>query len=328
MDRSLVGLLECPGCRASTPFSLEADDAVGDDVISGALRCPPCGARYPIREGVPRFVSLHEDYCTNFGFQWQRWKNLQVDRLGGHHLSERQFFNEVPWDREWMRGKLILDAGCGAGRFTDVAAQFGARVVACDMSQAIDACRQTTRVHGNRVHPVQASLYELPFRRGVFDGIFCLGVIQHTPDPKKTMETLPEFLRPGGLLGINFYQTTPWERPWVPRWFLRKWTPRWPTNRLLVAAHILTAAFFPLAWLMAQIPIVRWLTPALPVAILTDSELSLRQEYQWTVLDTFDWYGPKYELRQDYRAVARLLSGLQMQDIIARPGVVTARAPS
>jgi hypothetical protein len=79
---------------------------------------------------------------------------------------------------------------------------------------------------------------------------------------------------------------------------------------------------------MAQIPIVRWLTPALPVAILTDPELSLRQEYQWTVLDTFDWYGPKYELRQDYRAVARLLSGLQMQDIIARPGVVTARAPS
>ena len=60
-------------------------------------------------------------------------------------------------------------------------------MVACDISAAIDACRETTSAYGGMVHHVQASIYELPLKRGIFDGVFCYGVIQHTPSPEETI---------------------------------------------------------------------------------------------------------------------------------------------
>jgi SAM-dependent methyltransferase len=226
-----------------------------------------------------------------------------------------------------MRGKLILDAGCGAGRFADVAASHGARVVACDLSRAADACREVTRIHEGAVQAVQASIYALPLRPQVFDALYCFGVIQHTPEPNRTMQVLPSLLKPGGMLAYDFYQRTNWEKPFIPHWAFRRFTPSWPAQRTLLFAQILTAAFFPVSAVMARLPVFSNYTTVLPIATIYNRELSLEQQYLWTLLDTFDWYGPKFEQRQDFREVSRLLSQLGLQDIVARPGVVTARAP-
>lgn len=328
MRTSLLHILICPECREDAPLRLQVSAEEQGEILEGEFACAHCQARYPIRRGTPRFVAKAEDYCENFGFQWTRWKAIQIDRLEGHRLSEARFFDEVPWDREWMKGKWILDAGCGAGRFTDVAAGHGAHVVACDISDAVDACRENTRANGERVHTVQASLYALPFREGSFDAAFCFGVIQHTPDPRRTMETLPRYVRSRGLLAYDFYERTPWERPWVPHFFFRRFTPRWPARRLLAFSHLLTALFFPVGWVLSRVPLLRSLCGFLPIAIISSKELSLRTQYQWTVLDTFDWYGPRFEQRQHFREVAAQLSRLGLQDIMGRPGTVSARIPA
>ena len=212
VQRSFLDILACPGCRADRPFNLEVDAEEGSDVISGVLNCRACAAEFQIANGIPRFVSTAEDYCHNFGFQWQNWKNIQIDRLSGHGLSETRFFNDSRWEPGWLRDKLVLDAGCGAGRFADVAALHGARVVACDISTAVDACRNVLLIHGERVECVQASLYDMPFRDGVFDAVFCMGVIQHTPDPEKVIVGLPTYVRPGGRVAYNFYEEGFWQR--------------------------------------------------------------------------------------------------------------------
>ena len=108
---------------------------------------------------------------------------------------------------------------------------------------------------------------------------------------------------------------------------LQRFTHTWPTKRTLLLSHALTAAFFPVATVLNRVPVLNSLSPAFPIAVVSDPELSLKQEYLWSLLDTFDWYGPAHEQRQDFREVAKLLSRIGMQDIIARPGVVTARAP-
>lgn len=326
MRTSLLDILACPTCRIEAPLALTTTAAEDDDVIAGELRCGSCNAVFPIRDGVPRIVREEENYCENFGFQWTRWKALQIDRLGHHDISEQRFFANSPWTREWLKGKLILDAGCGAGRFSDIAGKYGARVVSCDISAAIDACRDTMRVHGDRANQLQASIYELPFKRHVFDGVFCHGVIQHTPDPAKTMRTLPQFLKPGAPLTYDFYEKTGWDELGVLKYRLRRFTPDLTTEQNLRLAHALTAAFFPLGAALARLPFIHMLTGVLPIAVVHDKRLSLKQEYLWSLLDTFDWYGPKYEIRQNHREVARLLEELGLVDVKGRWGVVTARA--
>lgn len=327
MRPKLLEILACVSCNQEAPLALDTIEEQDGDVLTGELRCERCAARYPITRGVPRFVPDEGDYCKNFGFQWRRWKNLQIDRLSHHDLSERRFFAESPWDRAWLKGKLVLDAGCGAGRFTDVAAQHGAHVIACDISGAIDACRDITRVHGPQIQHVQASLYALPFQKGVFDALFCYGVIQHTPDPQKTMESLPPFLRPGGLLAYDFYERSIWEKLAVFKFGLRRFTPDLSVETNLRLAQALTAAFFPLGSVMARLPVTRYFTNFLPIALAYDKSLTLKQQYLWSLLDTFDWYGPKYELRQHYAEVMELLSRMHLEDIKGRSGVVTARVP-
>jgi SAM-dependent methyltransferase len=330
MKAWLIDVLECPACRGPEPLRLEADELSGDEIVSGALVCPGCSQRHAIVRGIPRFVST-DNYAHAFGWQWNRWRKLQIDRLSGHRLSETRFVADSRWDPSWIKGKLILDAGCGAGRFTDVAAQLGARVVACDLSSAIEACRANclepegaSPIRGEVAH-VQANLLDLPFRVGAFDAVFCMGVIQHTPDPPKVMRALPRLLRTDGRLAYNFYEQDVLRKLQVIKYALRRTTPDWPEPRLLALCKALVAAFFPLTFVMSRIPIVRFMVRLIPICATHNPALTVRQQYEWTLLDTFDWLNPRYEICQDHREVAKLLNDMGLSDVAAAPGLAWAR---
>lgn len=324
----LLDLLGCPHCAKQPSLTLSDAREAGGEIVAGTLSCPSCHSTWPIRDGIPRFVAADSDYCGNFGFQWKHWKAAQIDRLSGHTLSETRFLADSGWDRDWLKDKLILDCGCGAGRFTDVAASLGARVVAVDLSAAVDACYETTRAHDGRVACLQGSLFELPLKRAVFDGLFCMGVIQHTPDPARVMRTLPAFLAPGGRLAYNFYEADFWPKLQPLKYALRLVTPHLSTEANLRLSKALVNALFPLSAWLSRIPKVRIINHFLPICSSHAPSLTREQQYVWTLLDTFDWYGPHYEKRQKHGFVAELVRGLGLEVTAARPGIVTARKPS
>jgi 2-polyprenyl-3-methyl-5-hydroxy-6-metoxy-1,4-benzoquinol methylase len=328
MYRHALNLFACPVCGNDQSFELSATEEAGDDVIAGLLDCPKCQARFPISEGIPRFVGNEADMVDNFALQWNRWRTIQIDRLAGHGLSEARFLADSRWDPDWLRGRWILDVGCGAGRFADIAAKFGANVVACDLSGAIDACRRTTIDHGDRVTCVQASIYDLPFRFGAFDAVYCFGVIQHTADPSRTITTLPDFLKPGGSLALNFYEKGWRSRVQIVKYTLRAVMRQLPLNCTLAISRALVAAFFPLTAFLSRFRIVRQINHFLPIAAYHPPSLTREQQRIWTLLDTFDWYGPKFEKRQNHREVAELLQRLGLENVEARPGLTWARKRS
>lgn len=326
MRPDLLDLLACPACGGDGSLSLKADEVAEDgDIVSGSLACPSCGGTYPIQRSVPRFVAPADDYCGNFGFQWQAWRTLQIDRLSGHTLSEDRLIADSRWPREWFRGKTILDAGCGAGRFADVAAGLGARVIGVDISAAIDACRETTTIHdskpGGRVDCLQASLFELPLKPGIFDAIYCMGVIQHTPDPASLMRGLPRYLKPGGRLAYNFYEEGLWRRLQVIKYALRLVTPYLSVETNLTLSKALVTVFYPLTRLLAKIPKVRIINHFIPIASVHDSRLTADQQHAWTLLDTFDWYGARFEQRQYHDRVAALLREAGLTGVDSAPGL-------
>lgn len=327
MRPSLLDLLVCPDCPGEPGLTLSGHETEGDEIVAGTLHCPACRQEWPVRDGIPRFVPSHEDYGGNFAYEWQRWGQVQIDRLAGHHLSTSRFLADSRWSPDWPRDRLILDAGCGAGRFTDVAATLGARVIAVDLSGAVTAARANTRDQGDRVEVIQASLFRLPFRAGTFDGVFCMGVIQHTPDPERVIRRLPHHLKPGGRLAYNFYESD-WRTRLQPIKYALRLVTRHLSNtvneRLSLA---LVTVFFPLTWLLSHIRFVRFINTMMPICAVHNRELTLAQQFRWTLLDTFDWYSPRYELRQSHRQVAALLREAGLAEIDSQPGLAWAVKP-
>ncbi len=101
-------------------------------------------------------------------------------------------------------GKIVLDGGCGSGRFTRLAQSFGAKtVVGVDFSEAADAAYRSLR-HLPNVHIVQGDLLNLPFKP-VFDHIFSVAVLHHTVAPKQAFQHLADLLKPEGMMNVWVY---------------------------------------------------------------------------------------------------------------------------
>ena len=304
MKRRLLDLLACPGCRTQLEISVvEEQDG---DIREGELVCSACGKKFPIAKSIPRFVEAH-NYANSFGLQWNKYARLQLDSQNGTTFSHERFYSITEWTPESLRGSLVLDGGCGAGRFAEIALAAGAEVVALDLSAAVDACRTNLLAHP-MLHCVQASLFELPFRDRIFDTVYSIGVIQHTPDPRRAVDCLVEKVAAGGRIGLWIY-----ERDWKSyigtigfKYAVRPLTKRWPTQKLEHFIRALEA----LCW-----PIIRWARPRgtlgkavmrmlpLSCAHLQNVPLSDEDFREWIRLDTFDMLSPAYDFPQRYNVV-------------------------
>jgi len=162
------------------------------------------GCEYDVRDEIPRFVGK-SSYADAFGVQWRTFRRTQLDSYTGLELSTaraRRCLGEGLWDN--LEGATVLECGCGAGRFTEVLLARGARVVSIDLSEAVDANQENCPQSGSH-RIAQAHLSQLPFEPRQFDIVFCLGVIQHTPNPEESIARLYEQVRPGGTLVIDHY---------------------------------------------------------------------------------------------------------------------------
>ena len=327
MFQNNLNWLACPNCSSDLVLD-DTQKTQGEEIIEGQLACVACKAVFPIRNGIPRFAGLEKSDFDNFGYQWSRWGQIQIDRIGNHQLSEQRLLDETDWGAEWFQNKIVLDGGSGAGRFSDVAAGLGARIIAVDISQAIDACRENLSIHGDKVLCIQASLFELPLKKEILDGAFSLGVIQHTPEPEKVIPSMVRHLKPGGRLAVNFYEKNFSSKLQPVKYALRLFTPRLRPENLLSLCKAFVRVFFPISYAIRNIRKVRLLSHFLPICSVHNPELTKDQQRAWTLLDTFDWYGPKYELRQSHVRLRALLEKLKLSDIRARSGVVQATKPS
>lgn len=307
MRESFLDRLVCPECHQALECR-PAEVAPDGDIVSGELRCPGCGERYRIANGIPRFVPA-ENYGASFGYQWNKFRGEQIDSLQGIQQSERRLRTETSWEPDWLRGKWILDAGCGAGRFLEVTSRTeGCEAVGVDISGAVDAVKETLDGRTN-AHLVQASIFKLPFRPGAFDGVYCIGVIQHTPDPPAAIRALARMVRAGGRIALTMYERRRFTMLYSKYW-VRPLTRRMGQEPLLTSIKVLMPAAFALSEVLFRLPVVgRAFRFAIPVAnYVDDPELSWRQRYQWAILDTFDMLAPAFDSPQREGDVVGILT--------------------
>jgi SAM-dependent methyltransferase len=284
-----------------------ADDSGQDPVLEGAL-VSPSGARYPVVAGVPRFVGS-SGYTQSFGLQWNRFARVQFDSVTGGTYSLRRFDAEVGWDASEIGGKWVVDAGCGAGRFAEIASSRGAEVLAVDLSEAVDAA-QANLGHLGNVHVVQADLRALPFNSAAVRHLYSLGVLQHTPDPLAAARALVDFLPPGGKFAFTIYGRR-WRTRLYSKYWIRPLTRRLPPATVLRGIERTMPVLFPVTSTLFSIPRVgRLLQFVIPVANYVDHrDLPMDIRYDEAILDTFDMLTPAFDHPVTAEEVEQALSG-------------------
>lgn len=135
--------------------------------------------------------SIYGKEITSFYDEWF------MKKLG---LPSKGKFND------YFKGfRLVLDAGTGLGtKLGTIAKRTWGEVIGVDLS-GVEYALKNNRIYPN-VSVVQADIFNLPFRKGLFDFIVSDGVLHHTPDAKKSLLFLTQLLRKGGKISIHVYK--------------------------------------------------------------------------------------------------------------------------
>jgi SAM-dependent methyltransferase len=293
----------------SLALSILACPSDGGELRSAGagLECTTCHATYQ-RDRVVRFVD-REAYAESFGLQWRTFSRVQLDNSGLSD-SERRFRKETGLQTADIAGKLVLEGGCGMGRFLDVVSRDGAALaVGVDLSTAVDAAAANIGERAN-VLITQGDIFKLPFKKGAFDVVYSIGVLHHTPSAERAFKTLVGLVKPGGTIAISVYAAV--MKPGVP-WALnlfrrRAWrvvTRRVPRKLMMWWSQYAVPVF----WVIDKIPVVRYVRYLFPILIYQSYPL------EWSVLDTFDTYATELESRHRPKEVFRWFREMGLTEI-------------
>lgn len=263
MNRDLLQFLQCPRCRGS----LRAHQESGP---TDALSCAGCAARYPVVGGVPRLAG--EAYVTSFGRQWNRYDVARDEE------DEATFLVKTGVAASELAGKTVLDGGCGGGRYARLLGRHGAKVMGVDLSSAVDKAASLCASLPD-VQIVQADLLDLPVAGASFDMVFSIGVLHHSPDPRRAFAQLAGKVRPGGRLAVWLYRKNRPVQEWINSG-IRGVSTRLP-------ARVLEPICAGLGVLGS--------VPLLNRTLNKVANFSSHPDWTLRVCDNFDWYAPKYQ---------------------------------
>ena len=312
----------------TTPPSFAFPDYV--DPVSGGLFAVGEGGgalvtrdrTIPIVGGIPRFVSS-ENYAASFGQQWLTFSRTQLDSVSGHPITEARLFRALKEDPAWLRGKLVLEAGCGAGRFTEILLKYGALVDSVDLSRAVEANKANCPT-GPAHRVTQADIYALPFPKRSYDLVFCLGVVQHTPDSGRTIKTLASYAKDGGQLVFDHYVggiLRGANRRFGAR-LIRPRVLRLPLEERLPYVERLVNKWYPLHRAAGRSRLASLLLRTIsPVITYHDAfPLTEAQHREWSILDTHDSLTDTYKATLTRPEVESLVHSLQVGECHCHSG--------
>ncbi|MGB0117421.1 MAG: class I SAM-dependent methyltransferase [Terriglobales bacterium] len=295
LSADLQVILRCLGCSSKL-----------DNEDGGGYVCAACKRAYPKVNGIARFVDA-QHYAASFGFQWHRYQKTQLDHDEVRE-SEQNFRMKTALRPEELAGKLVLDVGCGMGRFAEVATRWGARVVGIDLSAAAEVAAKN--LADRDFVAFQADVFALPFAPESFDVIYSVGVLHHTPDCEAAVKALGKYLKPGGVLAVWLYSG-------YNKWyrfsdFWRRYTHRMKPETLHSILKVAVPVFYNTQQVLKKVPIVGRSAAGLVHHVFP---VNRQKNPEARMLDTFDWYSPKYQSKHTYEQVFRWYEAMGMEDM-------------
>lgn len=279
----------------------------------------PSGCSFPVKGNIPRFVPI-DNYASSFGLQWNEYRTTQLDSFTGLTISKDRLTRILGGSLDILKGKKVLEAGCGAGCFSEVMLEAGADLFAVDLSTAVEANYKNCSKYPN-YFVCQANILSLPLKPEQFDIVVCVGVIQHTPDPEQTMTALCAQVKPGGMLALDHY--TYGYPATLSRRLLRAFLLRMPISFSLGFCKMLISCLWPLHkmfWSVRNVPILRQMrTIFLMISPVVDQQDDYPQLgpllKTWATLNTHDTLTDFYKHLRSADEIKNHLQNCGMIDI-------------
>lgn len=173
------------------------------------------------------YISRSKDTMETFDYKWKEYqanpkeedftllagpntRNIETKTTTINPVWVDLLLSDVKLPKEYFKGRLVLDAGCGFGRNTYALSDLGARVVAIDYTASGSSQTYNSLKDRKNVHVVRGDVNHPPFKRNVFDFVMSWGVLHHTPNTKHAFEQISKLVKKKGILWVHLYE---------------KWTP-------------------------------------------------------------------------------------------------------
>jgi ubiquinone/menaquinone biosynthesis C-methylase UbiE/uncharacterized protein YbaR (Trm112 family) len=241
MKEILLKYIECPICQGN--LEIISFEVVSGEIDTGLLLCKNNRRHiYPIVNGIPRMIkgAINKYYLNMMQFEnsipegvklqlstveilgkasshiqrsfSSEWGNIDdtVRAWGRDAITRRKLFLEwVDISEDELKGKKVLDAGCGNGEVEMGLSNTGAEIFAIDISSSVDKVWNKIKLNElqNNFHFVQGDIHELPFKKNVFDIVHSAGVLHHTPDTLYGFKKIDRTLKLNGKGYIEVYST-------------------------------------------------------------------------------------------------------------------------
>ena len=261
---------------------------------------------FKIIDGVHVF-NASDEYAENFGKQWKEYRDVQIDSLNNFSISKNYLLDLTFNDLEYFKNKNVLEIGSGAGRFTEIIVNNCKLCVSVDLSSAI--FHNVSKGKKNLILVKSNFLKLIP--NNLFDIVICRGVLQHTENPKNSINKLYDFVKTDGFVYFDIYK-----KP-----FLGRFNPKYifwrPLIRNLIsyerAEKILKKRIKTLIkikeFLIKYIVFKKSISDVIIPIWYYKGELNLsnNQLEKWAIMDTLDGLYANYDQPMSNKEIIRLL---------------------
>jgi len=126
-----------------------------------------------------------------------------------------------------LRGKRVLDVGCGKGRFARV---FLEQEPAAEL-WGLDISPEMLRSAPETMQTRAGSMTEMPFEDDFFDGAYATESLEHAVEIERAVAEICRVVKPGGRIVVIDKNAEQWGRLNTPEW--ERWFTRKELERLL-----------------------------------------------------------------------------------------------
>ncbi|MCW8900252.1 MAG: bifunctional 2-polyprenyl-6-hydroxyphenol methylase/3-demethylubiquinol 3-O-methyltransferase UbiG [Gammaproteobacteria bacterium] len=113
--------------------------------------------------------------------------------------------------RSALKGKKVVDVGCGGGILAESMALKGANVLGIDMGKAPLSVAQLHKLEtGAELEYQQITAEELAEQEaGQYDVVTCMEMLEHVPDPSSVIASCCKLVKPGGHVFFSTINRNP-----------------------------------------------------------------------------------------------------------------------